>query len=137
MNRFYRAQDWRGLEEAGTSLDALDRSRFNIIFSTTQKIILKRQRKENTAMDLLSGATGNTLTPTGVCALAADLYNFDQPEEEGELITNQRFEKLCRLEQLALQPANSITSPQNECTLAGVALLFSVVNFCCCDPALR
>ena len=30
-----------------------------------------------------------------------------------------------------------LTSPQNECTLAGVALLFSVVNFCCCDPALR
>ena len=34
------------LEEAGTSLDTLDRSRFNIIVSNTQKIILKRQRKE-------------------------------------------------------------------------------------------
>ena len=46
------------LEEAGTSLDTLDRSRFNIIVSNTQKIILKRQRKEKTAVDKLFGATG-------------------------------------------------------------------------------
>ncbi len=90
------------LEEAGTSLDTLDRSRFNIIVSNTQKIILKRQRKEKTPMDQLFGVTGNTLTATGVYADAADLYNFDQPEEEGELTTNQRFEKLCRLEQLGI-----------------------------------
>lgn len=90
------------LEEAGTSLDTLDRSRFNIIVSNTQKIILKRQRKEKTAIDQLFGATGNTLATTGVYADAADLYAFDQPEEEGELTTNQRFEKLCRLEQLGI-----------------------------------
>lgn len=90
------------LEEAGTSLDTLDRSRFNIIVSNTQKIILKRQRKERTAVDQLFGATGDTLTVTGVYAAAADLYAFDQPEEEGELTTNQRFEKLRRLEQLGI-----------------------------------
>ena len=90
------------LEEAGTSLDTLDRSRFNIIVSNTQKIILKRQRKEKTAIDQLFGATGNTLAESGVYADAADLYGFDQPEEEGELTTNQRFEKLCRLEQLGI-----------------------------------
>lgn len=90
------------LEEAGTSLDTLDRSRFNIIVSNTQKIILKRQRKEKTAIDQLFGATGNTLAANGVYADAADLYGFDQPEEEGELTTNQRFEKLCRLEQLGI-----------------------------------
>jgi hypothetical protein len=90
------------LEEAGTSLDTLDRSRFNIIVSNTQKIILKRQRKEKTATDKLFGATGETLAATGVYADAADLYNFDQPEEEGELTTNQRFEKLRRLEQLGI-----------------------------------
>lgn len=90
------------LEEAGTSLDTLDRSRFNIIVSNTQKIILKRQRKEKTAVDQLFGATGNTLAANGVYADAADLYAFDQPEEEGELTTNQRFEKLCRLEQLGI-----------------------------------
>lgn len=90
------------LEEAGTSLDTLDRSRFNIIVSNTQKIILKRQRKEKTSVDKLFGATGETLSATGVYADAADLYNFDQPEDEGELTTNQRFEKLRRLEQLGI-----------------------------------
>lgn len=90
------------LEETGTSLDTLDRSRFNIIVSNTQKIILKRQHKEKTSVDKLFGATGETLAATGVYADAADLYNFDQPEEEGELTTNQRFEKLRRLEQLGI-----------------------------------
>ena len=90
------------LEEAGTSLDTLDHSRFNIIVSNTQKIILKRRRKEKTPVDQLFGATGETLAATGVYADAADLYNFDQPEEEGELTTNQRFEKLRRLEQLGI-----------------------------------
>jgi len=90
------------LEETGTSLDTLDRSRFNIIVSNTQKIILKRQHKEKTPTDKLFGVTGETLTATGVYADAADLYNFDQPEEEGELTTNQRFEKLRRLEQLGI-----------------------------------
>lgn len=90
------------LEEAGTSLDTLDRSRFNIIVSNTQKIILKRQHKEKTPTDKLFGATGETLAATGVYADAADLYSFDQPEDEGELTTNQRFEKLRRLEQLGI-----------------------------------
>lgn len=90
------------LEEAGTSLDTMDRSRFNIIVSNTQKIILKRQRKDKTAVLQLFGASGNTLAASGVYADAADLYAFDQPEEEGELTTNQRFEKLCRLEQLGI-----------------------------------
>lgn len=90
------------LEEAGTSLDTLDRSRFNIIVSNTQKIILKRQRKEKTSVDKLFSATGETLSATGVYADAADLYNFEQPEDQGELTTNQRFEKLRRLEQLGI-----------------------------------
>lgn len=90
------------LEEAGTSLDTLDRSRFNIIVSNTQKIILKRQHKEKSSVDKLFGATGESLAATGVYADAADLYNFDQPEEEGDLTTNQRFEKLRRLEQLGI-----------------------------------
>ncbi|HCB1211869.1 TPA: hypothetical protein MYN70_005583, partial [Klebsiella pneumoniae] len=72
------------------------------IVSNTQKIILKRQHKEKTSVDKLFGATGETLSATSVYADAADLYNFDQPEEEGELTTNQRFEKLRRLEQLGI-----------------------------------
>lgn len=90
------------LEEAGTSLSTLDRSRFNIVVSNTQKIILKRQRKEKTPIDQLFGATANTVAANGVYAEASDLYDWDQPEEEAELTTNQRFEKLCRLEQLGI-----------------------------------
>lgn len=90
------------LEEAGTSLNTLDGSRFNIIVSNTQKIILKRQRKEKTPVAKLFGAAGKTLAVSGVYADAADLYNFYQPEEECELTTNQRFEKLRRLEQLGI-----------------------------------
>lgn len=90
------------LEEAGTSLDTLDRSRFNIIVSNTQKIILKRQHKDKKPAERLFGASDEKLTATGVYADAADLYNFEQPEEESELSSNQRFEKLRRLEQLGI-----------------------------------
>lgn len=90
------------LEEAGTSLSTLDRSRFNIVVSNTQKIILKRQRKERVPMDVLFGTTPETVTTPGVYGEVADLYNWDQPEEEAELTTNQRFEKLCRLAQLGI-----------------------------------
>jgi hypothetical protein len=90
------------LEEAGTSLDTLDGSRFNIIVSNTQKIILKRQYKEKTSTDKLFGAANEMLGAASVYADVADLYNFDQPEEESDLTTNQRFEKLRRLEQLGI-----------------------------------
>ena len=90
------------LEEAGTSLDTLDKSRFNIIVSNTQKIILKRKNKEKTAPDKLFGLTGDTFNRVGVYADTADLYGFDQPEDEADLTTNQRFEKLRRLEQLGI-----------------------------------
>ncbi|MEB8388164.1 hypothetical protein OO012_13075 [Rhodobacteraceae bacterium KMM 6894] len=86
------------LEEAGTSLSTLDRSRFNIVVSNTQKIILKRQRKEKTPIDQLFGATANTVAANGVYAEASDLYDWDQPEEEAELTTNQRFELRAKLE---------------------------------------
>ncbi|KRB08069.1 TnsA endonuclease N-terminal domain-containing protein [Lysobacter sp. Root690] len=90
------------LEEAGTSLDTMDRSKFNIIVSNTQKIILKRQHKNRNATDKLFGATAEILTPSSVYDENADLYGFDQPEDEADLTTNQRFEKLRRLEQLGI-----------------------------------
>lgn len=90
------------LEDAGTALTTLDHSRFNLVVSNTQKVILKRQRKAKTPLTQLFGATGDALPMGGVYEEAADLYGWDQPEEEGELTTNQRFEKLCRLEQLGI-----------------------------------
>jgi type III restriction enzyme len=91
------------LEEAGTSLDTLDQSRFNVIVSNVQKIILKKKHKQDSAVDTLFRATPEVFQQQGsVYADAADLYGFDQPEDEGELTTNQRFEKLTRLEQLGI-----------------------------------
>jgi type III restriction enzyme len=90
------------LEEAGTSLDTLDRSRFNVIVSNVQKIILKKKHKQDTAVDTLFRAAPEAFTMKSVYGDAADLYGFDQPEDEAELTTNQRFEKLTRLEQLGI-----------------------------------
>lgn len=91
------------LEEAGTALSVIDRSRFNIIVSNTQKIILKRQNKAVTPTDKLFGVhQAVTYNPNSIYAEAADLYDLDAPEDEVELSTNQRFEKLRRLEQLGI-----------------------------------
>ena len=90
------------LEEAGTSLNTLDRSRFNLIISNTQKIILKKQHKDKTGVEKLFGSGKPTFEANSVYSAAADLYDFDKPEDEADLSTNQRFEKLRRLEQLGI-----------------------------------
>ena len=90
------------LEEAGTTLNTLDRSRFNLVVSNTQKIILKRQHAEKTATAALLGAGPANFDANSVYGQAADLYGFDQPEDEADLTTNQRFEKLRRLEQIGI-----------------------------------
>ena len=90
------------LEDAGTSLSTLDRSRFNVIVSNTQKIILKKQHKDKSPTDKLFGSGKPIYQAGSIYDQTSDLYDFDQPEEEGELTTNQRFEKLTRLEQLGI-----------------------------------
>jgi len=90
------------LEDAGTALSVLDRSRFNVIVSNTQKIILKKQHKGKTPAEKLFGSGKPTYQVGSIYDSAADLYDFDQPEDENELTTNQRFEKLTRLEQLGI-----------------------------------
>ena len=90
------------LEEAGTSLNTLDKSRFNLIISNTQKIILKKQHKEKNKVEQLFGSGKPAFDTGSVYAAAADLYEFDTPEDEAELSSNQRFEKLRRLEQLGI-----------------------------------
>jgi type III restriction enzyme len=92
------------LEEAGTTLSVLDKSRFNIVVSNTQKIILKKQHREKTAVDRLFSQTIELHRPTqsSVYDEIADLYLDQGPSDESELATNQRFEKLKRLEQLGI-----------------------------------
>jgi len=90
------------LDEAGTALSVLDKSSFNLIVSNTQKIILKRQNKEKSAADRLFGSGKPTYESNSVYEKNADLYAFEEPEDEDALTTNQRFEKLRRLEQLGI-----------------------------------
>jgi type III restriction enzyme len=90
------------LEEAGTSLSTLDRSRFNLIISNTQKIILKRQRSEPGSAAKLFGSGKPTYRPGSVYDQYKDLYDEDTPQDEGDLILNQRFSKLSRLEQMGI-----------------------------------
>ena len=96
------------LEEAGVSLNTLDGSRFNIVVSNSQKIILKRKNAEQTATDKLFSASKELYTKDELGSDIAKLLNLDaenmeeEPQEEGELVTNQRFEKLRRLENLGI-----------------------------------
>ena len=96
------------LEESGGTLNTTDKSKFNIIISNTQKIILKKQHKEKSSIDKLftqgkismGGKLGSKLDSLG-------LLDFDEYEDEGlefgeDVATNQRFEKIRRLEQLGI-----------------------------------
>lgn len=82
------------LDESGMALHTLDDSDFNIIISNTQKIIVKKKHKEDSAVDKLfySGS------------LLSSVYGGedDDVQDDSELIENQRFKKLCRLSQLGV-----------------------------------
>lgn len=87
------------LEDTGATLNTIDRSKYNIIISNTQKIILKRQHKEKSKAEILfdySSSTGSAYDQLG------DLYGFDEPSDEEELLSNQRFSKLTRLGNLGV-----------------------------------
>lgn len=91
------------LDEAGMALSTMDGSRFNIVISNTQKIILKREHQEKTAAQKLFGADANTYAPSSAWGeWEAELEAASQVEDEESLTTNQRFQKLQRLEQLGI-----------------------------------
>ena len=90
------------LQEAGVSLSTMDRSQFNIIISNTQKIILKKKHTEKSPSESLFTAETQTHESGSVYDEAANLYDFDALENEDDLTTNQRFQKLTRLEQLGI-----------------------------------
>lgn len=85
------------LEDTGTTLNTLDGSRYNIIVSNTQKIILKRQRKEKTAVDKLFSDD-----IPGQSVLDDVLGILQEISDEAGLMSNQRFEKLIRLKQIGI-----------------------------------
>ena len=85
------------LDEAGTILHTIDDSDFNIIISNTQKIIVKKKRKESTPTETLFAGTGSLLSA---------VYGADNEDDDAwddtTLMDNQRFKKLCRLPQLGV-----------------------------------
>lgn len=84
------------LDETGTVLHTIDDSDFNIIISNTQKIIVKKKRKEGTAAQALFGSG----------SLLSTVYGEDGGDDDAwddtTLMDNQRFKKLCRLPQLGV-----------------------------------
>lgn len=90
------------LDEAGTALATTDQSRFNIIVSNTQKIILKRMSAERSATDKFWEASKPIFDAGSVFDQAQDLWKLDEPESSTELTTNHRFQKIQRLEQLGI-----------------------------------
>lgn len=85
------------LDESGTVLNTIDGSDFNLIISNTQKIIVKKKRKEETPCQKLFNDSGSLLSA---------VYGTDTDDEdirdESTLSANQRFKKLCRLPQLGV-----------------------------------
>ncbi|EOX4969367.1 DEAD/DEAH box helicase family protein [Vibrio alginolyticus] len=97
------------LEDAGVSLNTLDGSKFNIIVSNSQKIILKRDSKGKSTTDKLFSSGKDIYKGLGdIGDAVAGILDIDPnslaaaPETEGDLVTNQRFEKLKRLPQLGI-----------------------------------
>lgn len=84
------------LEEDGISLQTMDGSDFNLIISTSQKIILKKKHKEESAQNLLFKDNWEDLLENNP---NADLYLLD---DDSELMANQRYKKLTRLHQLGI-----------------------------------
>jgi type III restriction enzyme len=90
------------LDEAGMTLNVLDRSRFNLIVSNTQKVILKRQHKSKSPIDLFMSSRQPSFPAGSVYAQYGDLYENDELDSEEALTSNQRFQKLQRLSQLGI-----------------------------------
>ena len=86
------------LDTTGAALSTMDRSRFNLIISNTQKIILKRQHTERDPGEQLFKDN----RPGSVYPENADRYQLKAPQDEKDLTANQRFQKLTRLEQLGI-----------------------------------
>lgn len=85
------------LDEAGTILHTIDDSDFNIIISNTQKIIVKKKRKDETPGQILFNGSGSLLS-----AVYGTGGDDEDAWDDTTLMDNQRFKKLCRLPQLGV-----------------------------------
>ncbi len=89
------------LDDTGISLNALDNSKYNIIISNTQKIILKKQHKKRSASEDLFNDSATLHRAKSLNKDFEDLYGFEI-NTDNDLLSNQRFSKLTRLRQLGI-----------------------------------
>lgn len=90
------------LDEAGMTLDVLDRSRFNLIIVNVQKVILKRQHKAKTPLELFIQSRPVVVPAGSAYERYGDIYGDDGLETPSGIASNQRFTKLQRLAQLGI-----------------------------------
>ena len=94
---------WHFLDEDGVVLSTMDGSDYNLIISTSQKIILKKKHKEDAPTALLFQDSWDDILKDNP---NADLYIINDPSEIDSgnkiLAANQRYEKLTRLKQLGI-----------------------------------
>jgi type III restriction enzyme len=89
------------LDDSGVSLNAIDKSKYNIIISNTQKIILKKQHKAKSPSASLFADYSTMYRAKAVNKDYEDLYGFEINTDQ-DLLMNQRFAKLTRLGQLGI-----------------------------------
>ena len=89
------------LEDTGTTLNTLDNSSFNIIISNTQKIIVKKKHKDDSAATRLFSMSNASDSSSELDDILKDVYG-DNDIQPDDLIFNQRYKKLCRLEQIGI-----------------------------------
>lgn len=88
------------LDDTSTTLNTINDSDFNIIISNTQKIILKEVHKEKSAVDqFMNDDYGLFEKDDFISSLYSDLV---LNKDEKEVVANQRFEKIIRLNQLGV-----------------------------------
>ncbi len=81
------------LEDTGATLSTIDGSDFNLVISNDQKIITKRKHKEDSAAEKLFSSASSLLST---------VYGASDTFEVGDLVPNQRFQRLCRLPQIGV-----------------------------------
>lgn len=92
------------LSDTGELLNTINGSKFNIIISNNQKIIVKNRNKEIKAVDKLYNMKFSEDTNSLLTDLYGDSFEAenDSLRESDNLIINQRFEKIVRLTQLGI-----------------------------------
>ncbi len=90
------------LDDTSTSLSTIDQSDYNIIITNTQKIILKKEHVKKTPVQTLFGEESGKYTALTLGLLEKAGQEAGVSDDELNLITNSRFQKLARLKQMGI-----------------------------------